>query len=173
MEIRLEKCLRYNTVLNHLLEPHWGNICVDYCSEDFSIKIEGVAQVVIDVLGLKFYSWEGEYGRDKITSKIYLLIGHMEENLAKYASSNSEFYRYPVFVLFQLLTISDIGWLHEELSLKYKHCKLSVSENSRNIRLTIGSETTNIPLTSMSSVKRLTEDMINHNWPANFYSESP
>jgi hypothetical protein len=175
MRVGIYNCLEHETILNHLLEPHWGKINTDYYSEHFNIRIDripnsGYHTVVISVLGLEYRSWECKHKRNEITIKIYRLIECMEDRLVRYASSDVQFYRYPVFILFQLLTISDIEW--STLVLKYKHCKILVLKDSRTIKLTIGNETSDIAYTDKASIKRLTEDMISGNSPANYYSES-
>lgn len=178
MHVVIYNCLKSETILNHLLKSLWGKIDTDFYGEYFSIRVDrivnsGFHTVVINVLGLEYRSLQCRHKRDEITDKIYRLIKCMEDNLIEHASSDSQFYCYPVFILFQLLVISDIEWSSNTmLFLEYKHCKILVNKNSRIIKLTIGDETSSIPFSDKTSIKRLTRDMISGNSPANYYFEN-
>jgi hypothetical protein len=129
MEIQLEKCLRYNTVLDYVLEPYWGNIILnghhDILHLSYMTFPNMTYEIVVGIFGINIAKLRYYYDSDPKTV-IQDCIREIEQMFVKYSVSNPEFYHYPGFVLFQVMLVMLATDNYYPVN-NYQNCSFAIS----------------------------------------------
>jgi hypothetical protein len=175
MEFQLNYCLKYKTVLDVVLEPHWGKIALTFyggCFNYYSYYTEGLIIEMrlgsddklyverVEILGIK----------SSLSETIESCISEIELLFAKYSNLNQQFYRYPIFVILQAMYVASVIG-DTEASTIWKDYRLYMSKY-HNSRIMFHNK--DIVVTdSIDEVLRLITSIIDGTAAEEYYIEVP
>jgi hypothetical protein len=192
MKFTANNCLEHYTIINQVLEPHWGEIELipgynmrntsryqynyDADNEDFNIKVEmkhdRISVISVIILGICTCVCDV----DKICDGFEKCIKHIELIFLGTTSHETRFYRYPVFVLLQVLRVN-LQNHNFHLSVKLNGFKIIYGGDKYNIYITIGDkELVNVDcndkdrVNTITAISILIQKMIDGTAPESYYT---
>jgi hypothetical protein len=201
MELQLDNCLKRETILNGVLEPHWGKITFEICPDSdnkispfkyntdeliiqvTTYNVKRSACIIVTILGISETLNTESAFIICIKNTIIECIRRIERLFTRYSLGNQQFNNYPVFNLIQAAMVYIKTSHHTNcVTIRHKHCSLTLSnvDTLKHLnKLTIGGQSTfhgkgGQPFEidyDYNSILNIANSIINLTAPSEYYSE--
>ncbi len=187
MKLILRNCLEYETVLNLILAPYWGEVNPDCggwpnISNNFNVslitKLCGIQyKVKVNIFGIivkKAVFRTSIFLAEILELTIESCVREIELMFVKYSTPNEEFYRYPAFVLLQILQVK-CATRHMLVfpSMQWKGCKIHSHCDRwyhKYYNLTVNEKIINI---NIDAIEELLQQIMDRKANVVYYYEQP